>query len=392
MTKGIRIKKAKRIEGLPPYLFAEIKAKKEKLIEEGIEVIDLGEGDPDQPTPAFIVEAMKKAVEDPANHHYPSYPGLRAFREAAVRWYQRRFNVVLDRDKEIYPLIGSKEGLAHIPLAFIDPGEVALVPDPAYPVYRVATLFAGGVPHPMPLRKENKFLPDFSEIPDSVLEKTRLLFLNYPNNPTAAVAEADFFERVIELALRYNIVVCNDAAYSQIAYDGYQPLSFLEIDGAKEIGVEFNSLSKTCCMTGWRIGFLAGNEKIIETFKSIKTNVDSGTFQAIQVAGTEALDRYETTHGQLLNVYQHRRDLLVEALQSCGLNPEKIKATYYLWVEVPKAYSSYEFSDLLLTKLGVMTVPGSGFGEWGEGYIRFSLTAPDEHIKEAGRRLRELNF
>ncbi len=392
MKKAITIIKAKRIENLPPYLFADIDRKKEEIIRKGIDVIDLGKGDPDLPTLPFIVEAMKKAVEDPSNHHYPSYQGMRAFREAVVRWYRRRFGVVLDPDREVFALIGSKEGIAHIPLAFVNPGEVVLIPSPGYPVYQVATLFAAGVPHFMPLLEENRFLPDLSGIPQAVLQKAKILFLNYPNNPTAAVAEADFFERVIELASAHNIIVCHDAAYSEIGYDGYRPLSFLQVDGAKEVGIEFHSLSKTCSMTGWRIGFVTGNREVIDGLGKIKTNVDSGIFQAVQIAGTEALEKYEKTHEQILKVYQHRRDLLIQALQECGLKAEKIKATFYLWIKVPDGYTSSDFSTLILTKTGVLATPGNGFGPWGEGYIRFSLTANDEKIKEAGRRLKQLEY
>jgi LL-diaminopimelate aminotransferase len=392
MKKAITVIKAKRVEGIPPYLFAEIDRKKEEVKRKGIDVIDLGKGDPDQPTLPFIVEAMKKAIEDPSNHHYPSYQGMRAFREAVALWYRRRFGVVLDPDKEVFVLIGSKEGIAHIPLAFVNPGEVVLIPNPGYPVYQVATLFAGGVPHFMPLLEQNAFLPDLSSIPQEVVQNTKILFLNYPNNPTAAVAEAGFFERVIELASAHNIIVCHDAAYSEIGYEGYRPLSFLQVDGAKEVGVEFHSLSKTCCMTGWRIGFVVGNRDVIEGLGNIKTNVDSGVFQAIQVAGIEALEKYEKTHEQILEIYQHRRDLLVQALQECGLKPEKIKATFYMWIKVPDGYTSSAFSTLLLTKTGIIVTPGNGFGQWGEGYIRFSLTAGDEKIKEAGRRLKELKF
>lgn len=384
--------KAKRIENIPPYLFAEIDRKKEEMIKKGIDIIDLGKGDPDLPTPPFIVEAMKKAVEDPLNHRYPSYQGMQSFRHSVANWYKRRFGVELDPSKEIFTLIGSKEGIAHIPLAFVNPDDVVLVPSPGYPAYQVATHFAGGVPFSVPLLKKNRFLPDFSKIPKTVLKKAKLLFLNYPNNPTAAIADEDFFRRVIEFALLHNLIVCHDAAYTEIAFDGYRPLSFLQVDGARGVGVEFHSLSKTFNMTGWRIGFVAGNEEVIEGFARIKTNVDSGVFQAVQVAGTEALDHYDDPHGEMIAIYQRRRDLLVKALRECGLEPETPKATFYVWIEVPKGCTSADFATQLLTEAGIVVTPGNGFGEFGEGYIRMSITSSEEQIEEAGRRLGRLKF
>jgi LL-diaminopimelate aminotransferase len=298
----------------------------------------------------------------------------------------------LDPETEVLTLIGSKEGIAHIPLAFVDPGDGVLVPSPGYPVYQVATLFSGGLPHFMPLEKRNGFLPDFSKIPPSVCQKTKLLFINYPNNPTAAVAEAGFFEQVVEFALANNIIVCHDAAYTEVAYDGYRPVSFLEVDGAKEVGVEFHSLSKTCNMTGWRIGFVVGNAEVVAGLGKIKTNVDSGVFQAIQVAGIEALDHYENSNAQAVAIYQNRRDLMVETLQRIGLNVERPKATFYLWIEVPNGYTSAEFTTRLLAETGIVVTPGNGFGKWGEGYIRISLTASEDRLREAGKRLERLKF
>ncbi len=392
MEKTITIAKAKRIEELPPYLFAEIDRKKEEMIRKGVDIIDLGIGDPDLPTPSRIVEAMKNAIEDPSTHSYPSYQGMIEFREAVARWYRRRFDVDLDPSREVLALIGSKEGIAHIPLAFVDPGDVVMVPAPGYPVYRVATLFAGGVPHAMPLIKENKFLPDLSRIPPHLAQKAKLLFINYPNNPTGAVGEGEFFEKVVAFAAEHNIIVCHDAAYTEVAYDGYRPLSFLEVDGAKEVGVEFHSLSKTYNMTGWRVGFAVGNEDVIEGLGKIKTNVDSGVFEAIQRAGVEALNYYDEEHSQILEIYQRRRDLMVGALREVGFELEKPLATFYLWIEVPRGYTSTEFTTLLLTEAGIVATPGNGFGDEGEGYIRMSLTVGEERLEEAARRLRGLKF
>jgi len=388
--KTIAIAKAKRIEELPPYLFAEIDRKKEEMRKRGVDIIDLGIGDPDLPTPSRVVEAMKKAIEDPSTHSYPSYRGMLEFREAVARWYRRRFDVDLDPSREVLTLIGSKEGIAHIPLAFVDPGDVALIPTPGYPVYRVATLFAGGVPYAMRLTKENKFLPDLSRIPPDLAQKAKLIFINYPNNPTGAVGGCEFFEKVVEFASEHNIIVCHDAAYTEVAYDGYRPLSFLEVEGAKEVGVEFHSLSKTYNMTGWRVGFAVGNEEVIEGLGKIKTNVDSGVFEAVQRAGVEALDCYDEEHSQILEIYQRRRDLMVEALREAGFELEKPLATFYLWIEVPRGYTSTEFTTLLLTKAGIVATPGNGFGEEGEGYVRMSLTISEERLREAARRLRGL--
>ncbi len=392
MKKGFTIAKAKRIEELPPYLFAEIDRKKKEMAKKGVDVIDLGIGDPDLPTPSRVVEAMQWAIGDPSTHRYPSYRGMPEFRESVARWYRRRFGVELDPDEEVLALIGSKEGIAHIPLAFVDPGDGVLVPSPGYPVYRVATLFAGGVPHVMPLLKKNRFLPDFSEIPPDRCEKAKLLFINYPNNPTGAVADREFFEKVVAFAWEHNIIVCHDAAYTEIAYEGYRPPSFLQVEGAREVGVEFHSLSKTCNMTGWRVGFVVGNGEVIGGLGKIKTNVDSGVFEAVQRAGIKALESCDDEEKQILDIYQRRRDLMVEALSQAGLQLEKPRATFYLWIEVPGGYSSADFTTLLLEKAGVVATPGNGFGQWGEGYVRMSLTASEDRLHEAATRLRGLKF
>jgi len=386
------VKKARRIQELPPYLFAEIDRKKEEMARRGVDIIDLGIGDPDLPTPGRIVEALQRAVQDPSTHRYPTYRGMGEFRKSVAAWYKRRFGVDLDPEREVLILIGSKEGIAHIPLAFVDPGDVVLIPSPGYPVYRAATLFAGGNPHLLPLLKENRFLPDFSRVPPPVAERAKLLFVSYPNNPTGAVADSEFFREVVSYASENNIIVCHDAAYSEIAYDGYRPLSFLETDGAKEVGVEFHSLSKTYSMTGWRAGFVVGNGEVIEGLGKIKTNVDSGVFGAVQRAGIEALEHCQEEYRQILETYQRRRDMMVEALREARFRFEKPRATFYLWVEVPPGYTSTEFATLLLSQAGIVVTPGNGFGQWGEGYVRLSLTVAEDRLREAAARLRELKL
>jgi LL-diaminopimelate aminotransferase len=388
----MRIQKAKRVEEIPPYLFAEIDRKKEEMRRKGADLIDLGIGDPDIPTPQPIIDRLKKASENPRHHRYPSYEGMLEFRTAVARWYERRFGVKLDARKEVLSLIGSKEGIAHIPLAFVNPGDYVLVPSPGYPVYRVATLFAGGIPHFLPLRKEHGFLPDFSEVPDAVLRTSKLLFINYPNNPTAATAEKAFFQSVVEFARRHNIIVCHDAAYSEIAYDGYRPVSFMEADGAQEVGIEFHSLSKTFNMTGWRIGFAVGCAEIVSTLGRIKENIDSGLFQAIQEAGMDALDRFETPLADNIQIYQKRRDLMVKGLRQLGLELESPKASFYLWIRVPEKQSSSQFAALLLEQAGIVATPGNGFGDAGEGYIRMALTVDESRLEEALERLKKLTF
>jgi len=332
----MRIEMAKRIDQIPPYLFAEIDKKKEEMRQKGIDLIDLGIGDPDLPTPKPIIERLKKAAENPKNHRYPSYPGMIEFRTAIAQWYERRFGIQLNPRTEVLSLIGSKEGIAHIPLAFVNPGDVVLVPSPGYPVYRVATLFAGGIPYSLPLRKENGFLPNLSEVPEAIAKKAKLLFINYPNNPTSAIAERPFFEEVVAFAQHHQIIVCHDAAYSEIAFNGYQPLSFLEVAGAREVGVEFHSLSKTFNMTGWRIGFAVGHSEILLGLGRVKSNIDSSLFQAIQEAGTEALSHLDTPLPETIYVYERRRDIMVKGLRDMGLEVDRPKATFYLWIRVPE--------------------------------------------------------
>jgi LL-diaminopimelate aminotransferase len=358
----------------------------------GVDIIDLGVGDPDLPTPPHILKRLVEAAADPRNHRYPSYSGMNDFRRSVAGWYQRRFGVTLDPATEVVTLIGSKEGIAHFPLAFINPGDYALVSSPGYPVYHSGTLFAGGHSHFLPLRKENRFLPDLSAVPRDLLPKAKVLFINYPNNPTAAVAERPFFEKVVEFARENRIIVCHDAAYSEMAYDGYRPLSFLEVPGAKEVGIEFHSLSKTYNMTGWRIGFAVGNEKLVAGLSQVKSNIDSGAPQAIQWAGIAALEGTQEPLRELLAVYQARRDLMVRGLLQIGLQVEPPKASFYLWVEVPPGYTSAQTTKHLLQEAGIVTTPGNGFGEPGEGFFRISLTVPQERLEEAVARLGRIGF
>jgi LL-diaminopimelate aminotransferase len=388
----MQIEKAKRIAELPPYLFAAIDRKKGEMRKKGVDLIDFGIGDPDLPTPPIIIERLRKAAGNPIHHRYPSYEGMIEFRQAVSRWFERRFGVRVNPETEVLSLIGSKEGIAHIPLAFVNPGDYVLVPSPGYPVYRVSTLFAGGTPYSLPLRRENGFLPNLSEIPSAVAEKAKLLFINYPNNPTSAVAEKSFFEEVVTFANRYGIIVCHDAAYSEVAFDGFRPPSFLEVDGAKEVGIEFHSLSKTFNMTGWRIGFAVGREEIVSGLGKVKTNVDSGVFQAIQEAGTEALNHFDTPLPQTIETYERRRDVLVRGLREVGLKVEQPKATFYSWIEVPTGYTSAQFATLLIEQTGIVATPGNGFGDEGEGYIRMAITVGEERIKEAIERLKQITF
>ncbi len=379
---------ADRIKNLPPYLFAAIDKAKQEARARGVDVIDLSVGDPDLPTPAHIVEALRQAAEDTSNHQYPSYEGKLTFRSAVADWYKRTFNVDLDPRNEVLALIGSKEGIAHAPLAFINPGDVALIPDPAYPVYRTATAFAGGEPVVMPLLKENKFLPDLKAIPSEVARRAKIMFLNYPNNPIGATADRSFFRELIDFAREYNIIVMHDNPYSEIYYDGQRSLSLLEIDGAKDVAVEFHSLSKTYNMTGWRIGSVVGNSEVVAGIGKIKSNIDSGTFGAVQDAGIAALQSPKEIVDDIRKIYQHRIEILYQALQDLGLELEKPRATLYLWAWV--GGSSIEYAAELLEKTGIVATPGLGFGKYGEGYIRFSITQQTKRIEEAVVRLEKM--
>lgn len=387
MKKRVPFEFASRIKHLPPYLFASIDEMKQKAIEKGVDLIDLSIGDPDIPTPSNVVEAMKKAVENPVNHRYPSYEGMPLYREAVARWYKKRFNVKLDPQTEVLSLIGSKEGIGHIPLAFVNPGDTVLVPSPGYPVYSVGTLFAGGESYMMPLKEENDFLPDLGAIPKKVFIKAKLIFINYPNNPTSVVASWRFHKEVIEIATRYNIIVCHDASYSEIYYDDKRPLSFMQIPRSKDVGIEFHSLSKTYNMTGWRIGFAVGNREVLAGLGKVKTNLDSGVFKAIQEAAIVALDMDNDTLSGIRKTYQKRRDILYSGLKKLGMQLIKPEATFYIWAKVPSHFDSMGLVTHILNKAGVLVTPGNGFGEAGEGYVRFALTASEDRIKEAVERI-----
>jgi len=391
MIQEVALKKksfelALRVKHLPPYLFASIDKMKHKALEKGTDVIDLSIGDPDIPTPAVIVKAMKKAVEKPAHHRYPSYEGMITFREAVADWYRKRFHAKLEPRTEVLSLIGSKEGIGHIPLAFINPGDTVLVPSPGYPVYPIGVLFAGGNSYFMPLREDNDFLPDLGRIPKKVLQKSKIIFINYPNNPTSAVAPKSFYEEVIKMAAKYNIIVCHDASYTEIYY-GKRPLSFMQIPGAKDVGIEFHSLSKTYNMTGWRIGFAVGNSQVLAGLGKVKTNLDSGAFQAIQEAAITALNIDQGDLSGIRDTYQERRDVLYDGLKGLGIDLQKPKATFYLWAKVPSGFDSMGFVTHMLDKTGVLATPGNGFGEAGEGYVRFALTASVGRIREAVERI-----
>ena len=387
MKPKVFVEMASRVKSLPPYLFATIDKMKQEARAKGVDLIDMSIGDPDIPTPSHIVEAMKTAVENPEHHRYPSYEGMLSFRQSVSDWYGKRFHVSLDPSDEVLSLIGSKEGIGHLPLAFVDPGDTVLVPSPGYPVYPVSALFAGGESFIMPLTEANGFLPDLKAIPESALKKAKLMFINYPNNPTAAVAPQGFFEEVIPLAEKYNFIVCHDAAYSEIYFDGEKPRSFMEVEGAKSVGIEFHSLSKTYNMTGWRIGFAVGNRDVLAGLGKIKSNLDSGIFQAVQEAGSVALQTDDTLLSGIRNTYQERRDVLYKGLKGIGIELKKPKASFYLWAKVPRGFDSSGFATYMLEKAGVLATPGNGFGAPGEGYIRFALTVSAERIREAVERI-----
>ena len=389
---SINIERAHRLKRLPPYLFAEIDRMKAEVADSGMDIISLGIGDPDLPTPDHIIEELDVASRRLTNHQYPSYEGMPSYRKAVADWYGSRFGVSLDPASEVISLIGSKEGIAHIPLAFVDPGDTVLVPDPAYPVYEIGTYFADGKVHFMPLTAENDFLPDLGAIPTDVAKNTKLMFINYPNNPTAACAEVDFYNELVEFARSYDIIVCSDNAYSEMAFDGYEPISFLNAEGAKDVGVEFHSCSKTYNMTGWRIASAVGNAEVLAGLGAIKTNVDSGVFGAVQEAGIKAMSADQTCVAEMRKMYQGRRDVVMEGLKKLGLEANTPKATFYVWVRCPEGFTSSEFTAHVLRNCGVVTTPGNGFGPSGEGYIRFALTVPEARLKEALDRIEKTGF
>jgi len=354
------MKIAQRIQTIPPYLFAEIDKKKEEALKRGVDIINLGIGDPDQPTPDNIIEKLRESVKDPKTHDYPPYAGTAEFRQAVAFWYKKRFGVDLDPDKEVMALIGSKEGIAHVFLAFIDPGDFSLIPDPGYPVYKTGTLFANGFPYSMPLLEENDFLPDLEEIDEEIAQRAKLMFINYPNNPTAAIADKNFFEKIVKFAKKYDILVCHDFAHS---------------------------LSKTYNMTGWRLGFAVGNKEAISALSIIKTNIDSGVFKAIQQAGIEALTGPQDNIEKMNKIYTSRRNVVINGLNKLGWNLKQTKATFYIWIPALNKMKSMEFSNLLLEKTGIIVTPGVGYGEYGEGYVRIALTVNEKRLEEAIERM-----
>lgn len=378
---------SKRVESLPPYLFVGISRKIAEKKARGEEVISFGIGDPDIPTPDNIIDSLCQAARDPANHRYPESEGLPQLRKAIADWYLKRFNVSLDPDKEVLPLIGSKEGIGHIAFCFINPGDVALVPDPGYPVYSVGTMLAGGESVFLPLTENNQFLPDLEAIPDAVLQKTKLLWINYPNNPTGAVADLSFFEKVAAFARKHEIAVCHDGPYSEVAYDNFHPCSFMQANGSKDTGVEFHSFSKSYNMTGWRIGMIVGNPVMVDALMRLKSNLDSGIPQAIQKAAIAALSGPQDAITLHNVIYQKRRDRIIQALAKIGAAAAPPRASLYVWAKVPAGYTSLEFTDSLLEQVGVVVTPGTGYGKAGEGYVRLSLTIPDEQLDKGIAKL-----
>jgi len=379
------------LQSLPPYLFVEIDKAKRKARAEGRDVIDFGIGDPDQPTPGYVIDALCRAARDPANHRYALDQGIPLLRESICAWYRKRFSVSLDPEKGVLPLIGSKEGIAHFPAAFLNAGDYSLVPDPCYPPYKGGTILAGGRVHLMPLKEDNSFLPDFKSIPESVLKKAKIIFLNYPNNPTGRTADKVFFSEAVAFALKHGLILVSDLAYSEMSYDGYKPGSMLEIEGAGDCVIEFHSLSKTCNMTGWRVGWACGNSFLVSALAKVKSNIDSGIFTAFQYAGASALDNSAAQTDAMSALYRERRDILVGGLRKLGWRVHSPGATFYLWFKVPDPQkSSMEYAAYLLDKADIIVTPGVGFGENGEGYLRMALTVPAERIKEALKRLEKL--
>ncbi len=389
MASSLKIEKADRLKELPPYLFVEIDRAKRQAREAGRNIIDLGIGDPDTPTLPHIIEAMKKAIADPANHRYAFDAGLPAFRNAVSEWFKRRFSVELDPKTEIYPLIGSKEGLAHLPLGIINPKDKVALTDPAYPAYQASIIFAGGRIIHIPLKESQDFLPDLKKIEE--LKDIKAMYVNYPNNPTAATATKEFYVELVRLAKEKGIILISDMAYSEIYFDGQKPISILEIEGAKDVAIEFHSLSKTYNMTGWRIGWACGNPDLIAILSTVKTNFDSGVFQAIQVAGIAALNTPDEEINDLRLMYEERRDCLINGLRSIGWKIPAPKAAFYIWGRIPKGFSdSIQTSKIFLEKADIVATPGVGFGKSGEGYIRMSITVSKDRLTEAVSRLSKI--
>ncbi|MGE5371856.1 MAG: LL-diaminopimelate aminotransferase [Solirubrobacterales bacterium] len=375
------------MKNLPPYLFARIEKKIDEAKEKGIDIISLGIGDPDRPTPDRIIEAGIRGLKDAANHQYPSSVGMLSYRKAVADWYQSRFGVTLDPKTEVVSLIGSKEGIGHMSSCFLNPGDISLVPDPGYPVYSIGALLAHANPFKMPLLEKNGFLPVLEDIPADIARQAKLMWINYPNNPTGAMANDDFYKKCIAFAKEYDILLCHDAAYSEVTFDGVKGPTLFQYEGAKEVGIEFHSVSKTYNMTGWRIGWAVGNPYAVEVLGRFKSNVDSGAFQAVQVAAIEALSGPQDCVAEMRELYRERRDVVISGLRKMGWTIEPPKGSIYVWAKVPKGYTSAEFAELALEKAGVIITPGNGYGEYGEGYFRIALTVEKERIVEALDRM-----
>jgi len=382
------VKPSRRLDRIPPYLFAELERKIADKKAAGIDVISLGIGDPDTPTPDLVVDALAQAAGDPGTHAYPSNRGRAEFRTAVANFYDRRFGVALDPDTEIVPALGAKECIFNLNLAFLDPGTVALAADPGYPVYTGGPLIAGAEAYLMPLVPELGFVPDLDAIPSDVLAQARLLYLNYPNNPTGAIAPEGFFEKVVAFARAHDILVVHDASYTEVTFDGYVAPSFLETPGAKDVGVEVFSLSKGYNMTGWRVGAIVGNADAVQAYWKLKTNIDSGMFEAVQLAGVEVLENGDAIPREMSEVYARRRDLVIDALGAIGVEIEPPKATIYVWAPVPEGHTSASYCEMVLEESAVVVSPGGAYGPNGEGFFRISLTVSDERLSEAMERLR----
>lgn len=385
----VRMEVSQRLKSIPPYVFAEIDKKRQAAVAKGVDVINLGIGDPDQPTPPHIVKAMSEAIANPVNHHYPPFGGTKEYKQAAAKYCQERFGFTVDPDSEVTSLIGSKEGLHHTIMAFIDKDDVNLIPDPGYPVYKTSTILAGGTPYALPLKPENDFLPDLEAIPAGVLSKAKLLILNYPNNPTAGVADLSFYEKVVAFAKKHDIVFCHDLSYPEMTFDGFKAPSALEVKGAKDVTIELHTLSKAFNMTGWRIGFAVGNPKLVKALATIKSNVDTDIFRAIQVAAIAAFEGPKDHIAFCNNLYVERRDLAVKRLRELGWQVKPNKATFYMWLKVPEGLTSQEFSTIMLDRAGIVVPPGNAYGETGEGYFRLSLCATKERMEEAFDRMKK---
>ena len=383
------MKPSERLDRIPPYIFAEIDRKIDEAKAKGYDIISLGIGDPDTPTLPHIVKCMHEAIDDASTHNYPPYQGTKEFRKACADWMKNRFNADLDPENEVLALIGSKEGIAHVFMAFVDPGDITLVPDPAYPVYQNATYLAGGTPYYMPIGPENNYLPDLDKIPEDIAKKAKLMFLNYPNNPTGAVANIEYFKKVLDFAKKYDILICHDQAYCEMTYDGYVAPSFLELEGAKDYCIEFFSHSKTYNMTGWRIGWACGGAKPMKALSTIKNNIDSGIFKAIQRAGIAALETPQSQIDNLNAMYAKRRDIMIEGLRELGWEIGELKATFYIWLPVPKDMTSVEFVEIMLEKAHLVVPPGNGYGPNGEGFFRIAITVGEDKLKEALARMKK---